>query len=122
MWGLLGAALLGLRSGADSYFAYDGTVLKISVACLVGIVCMYYYDFYESQAFTSLREVATRLTQVLGTSCLILALLYYAYPTFQLTLGILLAGITPGGGLMAGGRKLFFVLSRTARFPQRVLL
>jgi sugar transferase (PEP-CTERM system associated) len=121
--GLLAAALIGFRSGyANLDLFYQHFLIKVSVAGLICMLCMYYYDLYEPLAFNNLREVATRLSQVLGTSCVILAIVYYAHPSFQLGRGIFLAGIVLIGLLLVGWRKLFFALNGALGLTQRVIL
>ncbi len=74
---------------------------KLAVVIFVLAMCLYYYDLYESDVVANSRELTTRLVQVLGTSCVLLAILYYAYPEMQLErgafiTGILLTGSRPG--------------------------
>ncbi len=95
---------------------------KIALPCIVCMLCMYYYDLYDSSVLTNPREVMTRLVQVLGTACVILALLYYIYPAVGLGVGIFLIGIVLVGLCLAGWRKLFFALNRSLRLAERALV
>ncbi len=110
--------------GADSQLAliYDNGFLKIAVVSLVCLLCMYYYDLYDSLVLRSSREVSIRLIQVMGTACLILALLYYLYPDIQMGLRIFLIGITLVMVSLAAWRKLFLVLNRSSLLAEWAIL
>jgi sugar transferase (PEP-CTERM system associated) len=108
--------------GLSPRLAHEQAFLKITVACLVCMVCMYYYDLYESQVLANLREVVTRLIQVLGTACLILAFLYYVYPSVEFNRGILFLGFAVIGLFLIAWRRFFQILNRSAHFTQRALL
>ena len=107
---------------ADLAFAYDYNVQTFLVACAVCILSMYYHDLYESSVLVKLREVATRLIQVLGTVSIVLALIYFAYPSVQLGRGPFLLWIGLVGLLLAVWRKLFAVLAGAPGFRERVAI
>jgi sugar transferase (PEP-CTERM system associated) len=124
---LITLALVGsiyARFGADSSLVlmYESGFFKIGIVAAVCLICMYYYDLYDSMLLTNPREVITRLIQVLGTTSLVLAVLYYLYPAVQLSLGVFLTGIAFVGILILLWRRLFFVLSHVTGFAERVLL
>lgn len=112
------------RFGPDSSLVllYESGLIKIGVVAGVCLVCMYYYDMYDSLVLSSMREVMTRLIQVLGTACLLMAVIYYVDPFIQLSVGVFLTGITFIGVLLVLWRRLFASLTRTPRLAERVLL
>src|ERR1700722_8789859 len=81
-------------SDAAVMLRYEQGFLKIAVISAVFVTCMYYFDFYDSSILRNLRELLTRLIQVLGTVCILLAVLYYVYPTLELGRGILAIGVS----------------------------
>jgi sugar transferase (PEP-CTERM system associated) len=83
---------------------------------------MYYYDLYESQVLSNLREVVTRLIQVLGTACWILAFLYYVYPSIELNWEILFLGFVVIGLFLTAWRRTFLILNGLEPLTQRTLL
>jgi len=103
-----------LRLGTDSTLVlfYEGGWVRIAIVCLVCIVCVYYYDLYDSLILTSTREVVTRLVQVIGTTCIILAVLYYVYPSIQIRSSLFVPGVLAMGICLAFWRKLFSLFSR----------
>lgn len=120
--GLLATLALGFAVGPTPRLPGEQAFLKITVACLVCILCMYYYDLYASEVLGNLREVATRLIQVLGTACWILAFLYYVYPSVELNWKIVFWGFTVIGLSLTAWRRAFLTLNRLATLSQRILL
>ena len=118
----LAAALI--RFGADSSLKlnYEGGLYKIALASVVCLLCLYYYDLYDSFIFSNPREVLTRIVQVLGAACLIMAILYYALPVVRLEAGLFIPGILLIGIFLAGWRKLFVLLNQSSRLASRVVV
>ena len=71
-------AAVFLRFGIDAELAlsYEQGFLKVSLIAVVCIVCLYYFDLYDSLVIGNHREVLTRLVVVLGVVCFVVALLY----------------------------------------------
>src|ERR1700693_3479185 len=63
--------------------SYEQGGAKIFVVSAVFIGCMYYFDLYDTSVLSNRREVLTRLVQVLGVGCILLALVYYVYPPLE---------------------------------------
>lgn len=101
---------------------YEQGFFKILVVALVFIMCMYYFDLYDSFVLSNRREVLTRLVQVFGTACILLALLYYAFPPLQLGRGIFLIGLALVALLLFGWRRLFLLVNTMPRFAERALI
>ncbi len=95
---------------------------KIAVVSGAFITCMYYFDLYDSSILSNQREVLTRVIQVLGTVCILLALLYYVYPPLELARGIFLIGFALVTLLLLFWRRLFLKLNALPRFAQRALI
>ncbi len=113
-----------IRLGADSslVLSYEGGIYKIGLASAVCLLCLYYYDLYDSFIFSNPREVLTRIVQVLGAACLIMAVLYYVLPAVRLEAGLFMLGISLIGLSLAAWRKLFVVLSRSSRLASRAII
>jgi sugar transferase (PEP-CTERM system associated) len=107
---------------ASVMLSYEQGFLKVLVVVGAFIVCLYYFDLYDSAILSNRREVLSRLVQVLGTSCLLLALLYYVYPPLELGRGIFLIGIVFVSVLLFLWRRLFLVVNSVSRFADRVLI
>jgi len=109
-------------SDANLMLNYEQGFLKISVVAVVFILCMYYFDLYDSLVLSNRREVLTRLVQVLGTVCIMLALLYFAIPTLQLGRGIFVMGFALVAFLLFAWRRLFLAVNTMPQFAQRALI
>jgi hypothetical protein len=109
--------------GADTglYLAYEQGYQKIAVTLAILMICMYYYDLYDSMVLSSPREVTTRLVQVMGTACLIQVAVYYGAHSFQLEQDVYLVGIVFVAISLALWRSLFFAMNRFPRLAQRAL-
>jgi sugar transferase (PEP-CTERM system associated) len=119
---LVAATFVGFGTRTGVILEYGNGVLKIALASTMCLLCMYYYDLYDSSILTNSREVVSRLVQVLGTVSLLLALLYYACPAVGLDIRIFLGGVCLVGLLLAGSRRLFSALNRLPRLAERAVL
>jgi sugar transferase (PEP-CTERM system associated) len=114
-------ARLGM-SDATLMLNYEQGFLKILVVSAAFIICMYYFDLYDSSILTNHREVITRVIQVLGTVCILLALLYYLYPPLELGRGIFLIGFFFVALLLFFWRRLFSKFNTLPQFAERALI
>jgi sugar transferase (PEP-CTERM system associated) len=112
----LGATDAGLM------LSYEQGFLKVAVVSVAFVICMYYFDLYDSSILSNRREVQTRLVQVVGTACLILAGVYYVYPALELGRGIFVVGILFVAVVLFLWRRLFLAVNSLPRLADRVLL
>jgi sugar transferase (PEP-CTERM system associated) len=106
----------GLRLEGGSIF------LRIAVASAVCLLCLHYFDLYDSSILANSREVGVRLVRVVGAVCLVLALVYYQYPDVGLNFRCFLGGMVLVAILLALWRRVFFGLIRVAGMSEKVLL
>lgn len=118
------AAMMAQLGASDAYLVlnYEQGFLKIAVVSVAFVLCMYYFDLYNSSILNNYREVLTRLIQVLGTVCIFLALLYYIYPPLELGRRIFLIGFILVAVLIFAWRHLFLKLTALPRFADRTLI
>lgn len=107
---------------ADLMLWYERGFIKVVAVSAIVIVCMYYFDLYDTLVLGNRREVLTRLIQVLGTSCLILAGLYVVYPSLRIGYSVFLSGLVLVGISIALLRRLFLLLNHLPRFSERMLV
>jgi sugar transferase (PEP-CTERM system associated) len=107
---------------ADLVLWYEQGFLKIIVVSAVFILCMYYFDLYDTLVLGNRREALTRLVQVLGTSCVILAALYVAYPTIRMSYSVFWSGLLIVGISVGLLRRLFLFLNHMPHFSERALI
>ena len=99
---------------------YEHGFLKILALTAAFILCMHYFDLYDSSVLSSRIEVWTRLLQVLGSVCILLAFVYYFYPPLELGRGIVLIGLPIVLVLLILWRGVFAAFNRGLRFACRV--
>jgi sugar transferase (PEP-CTERM system associated) len=96
--------------------------IPLGVVACVCIVCLYYYDLYDSMLLIGTLEARARLIQVIGTTCVILSLIYYISPGFRTDVPLFIPGVLFMGICLAGWREMFSFINRSTRLGQRVLL
>jgi sugar transferase (PEP-CTERM system associated) len=101
---------------------YELGFLKILLLSGAFIICMYYFDLYDTSILSNRREVISRLIQVLGTMCILLAVVYYLYPPLELGRGIILLGLLIVVIILALWRGLFSALNRRPQFAERTVI
>jgi exopolysaccharide biosynthesis polyprenyl glycosylphosphotransferase len=107
---------------APLMLSYEQGFLKIFILSAAFIVCMYYFDLYDSLIFNRMREVFNRLLQVLGTVSIALAFLYYMYPPLELGRGIFLIGLVSVAVILMLWRRLFLAITNLPQFAERVVI
>jgi sugar transferase (PEP-CTERM system associated) len=114
-------ARLGMTD-ASVLLSYEQGFLKISVLSAAFIVCMYYFDLYDSSILRNKREVLIRLVQVLGAVSIMVACLYYVYPPLELGRGVFLIGWAIVAVSLMLWRRLFLVINSLPQFAERVVI
>jgi sugar transferase (PEP-CTERM system associated) len=119
---LLLAVYLWFGRDTDLALRYDYGVMRIALASFVFILCMYYGDLYDSLVLRSFREVISRVVQVLGTVCIVLAAIYYAYPELEIGRGPMATWVVISAGCLVLWRRLYVSLSVSTQMSDRSAL
>lgn len=120
---LVASALARLGAGEARFMlTYQYGSVKILLAAVAFLTCMYYFDLYDSAIVSNRREALVRLIQVLGVAYIALGLLYYLYPPVKLGRGIFHLGFLFVGLLLLLWRRLFSVINSTQRLAERVVI
>jgi len=119
---LVASVVLWFGRDADLALAYDHSTPALLLACGVCILCMYYYDLYESSVLWNSHELVPRLVQVLGTASIALALVYFVYPPVQLGRGPFALWILLAGAGLAVWRRFFAALNSTVGWKEAVAI
>ena len=96
------------KNDASLLLNYEQGFLKILLLSAAFLICMYYFDLYDSSILSNQREVLSRLFQVLGTMCIFVAVVYYLDPPLELGRGITLIGLFIVAIILALWRGLVF--------------
>ena len=107
---------------ATLMLGYEQGAVKILLVSAAFMICMYYFDLYDSSILSNRREVLSRLVGVLGTVCVVLAVLYYLYPPLELGRGIFAIGFTLVAGVLLLWRKMFSAINSQPQFAERALI
>ncbi len=110
--------------GSDSTLIlfYENGWMRLGIVCLVCVLCLYYYDLYDSVILSNTREVITRLVQVLGTTCIILAGIYYIYPSMRIRTALFVPGVVFIGASLVAWRKLFSLINRSFKLSEKTIV
>ena len=65
---------------------------RVLVVTLVCQISLYYHELYEIKRAQKIFDLSIRIIQALGAACIILAVIYYVYPSLILGRGIVLVG------------------------------
>jgi sugar transferase (PEP-CTERM system associated) len=120
---LLASALARLGVGEARFMlTYQYGSLKILFVSVAFLLCMYYFDLYDSAVVSNRREALVRLIQVMGVAYIALGLFYYLYPPMQLGRGIFHLGFLFVGLSLLLWRRLFSIINSTQGFAERVVI
>src|SRR5258708_9826480 len=86
---MLPAAFAVFGAEATDIFVYQDELLKLLLVVVVCMLCMHYPDLYDSIILHNAGQGATRVLQVLGSACVILACLYYIHPAARVNYNLL---------------------------------
>ena len=114
-----------MRLGTDEasiMLAYDQGIVKIAVVLIAFSRLHVLFRSLQFWILTNRREAVVRMIQVLGTECILLALVYYVYPPLELGRGIFLIGFALMAVLLFLWRRLFARLNVLPRFAQRTMI
>lgn len=101
---------------------YEQGLSKILTLSGAFVVCMYYFDLYDTSVLSNQREILSRLVQALGTMCIGVAVLYYLYPPLKLGRGIVVIGLLIVSLILMLWRVLFLALNQRSQFAERTLI
>lgn len=118
----LGSAALAFWSSGAAGSRAPLDPSRIALALGVCALCTYYFDLYDSTVMADPRESTPRLLQMLGTSCILLALLYYGWPAAGISQAVFLPGAVLAGILLIVLRGLFLVWNHSGRLAYPTLL
>ena len=119
----IAAAVARLGStDASVMLVYEQGLVRILVLSAAFVLCMYYFDLYDSSVLSNKREVVTRLIQVLGTVSILLAFLYYIYPPLEIGRGIFAVGLVIVAITLTLWRRLFFSINARPEFAERAVI
>jgi sugar transferase (PEP-CTERM system associated) len=116
------AAYLRLGSGTWRIINSEYGVEKALLIAAVTQICLYYADLYDLRLLSDRRELFTRIVHALASSSIVLALLYYWFPSLVIGRGVFIISALLVITLVIGWRVAFEWGSGHVRPSERLLL
>jgi sugar transferase (PEP-CTERM system associated) len=112
---------LGL-SGSDYELNERNGWLKISVATLLCLLNLYFYDLYDYTVMGNRRELMLRLVQALGIAWALLAFLFYLVPPLFIGRGVLVISVPLVLLLLLSWRSSIHILTGHPEIGEKILI
>ena len=119
---LLGATFLCLGADASVAFHDERVYAKLAFVGLTCLLCIYFSDAYDPAIVSNRRVVPSRMIQGLAVACLIVALVYYAFPSWEVGRGFAIVGISLIGILLLAYRQMFFAMNSSERLSETAII
>ena len=119
---LVASVFVCLGANAETAFRDQHGFLKIALVGTICFLCVYYNDLYDPTIVSNRREVPARLIHGLGIACLIVAALYYTFPSCQICRGFAIVGISFIGLSLIAYRQMFFAFNNSDRLADTALI
>src|ERR1051326_6525110 len=81
-------------SDLDAYLTLPNFTLPAAVFVVTLQVCFYYCDLYTLSAIRGRHEQVIVVSQSVGAGCLLLGLIYFAFPALLLSRGVFFISVT----------------------------
>ena len=95
---------------------------KAAIVTVLCLLCVYYNDLYDLTVVRTSREVVIRLLQAVGTTLILIALLYLALPGLVVAEGMFLLAAAIFLVGMVAWRLLFNRITALQSFGERILI
>lgn len=119
---LIGATSFIRGSHPQQALGYEHGLLKVTIATIICLCCMYYSHLYDSRLISDPREVSGRLIQGLGITSIVLAASYLIFPATKVGGGFAIIGILMVGLSLVLSRHVFFALNGFDRLMEPTLI
>lgn len=100
---------------------YNLLLAKTLLITIVCQVCLYYNELYDFKVVVNNAELIIRLLQAIGTSYIILALIYYILPGVIIGRGIFLINLFLLILLIVSWRLVYNWILKTKKFDQKIV-
>jgi len=97
------------------------SVLRAGLVTIVFQFCLYFFDLYDLNVYSSFSDTSTRMTQAFGAGCIVLAGLYYLFPVVIIPLDIFWSGYLLVCAFLAVCR-FFYVVALEKRYFAKYII
>jgi len=119
---IVGAVALSAYIRLTAEFLVPAELPKALLIAAVCQVCLYYVELYDFRVLSDRRELFVRLLQALGSTSLVLAILYFWVPSLIIGRGVFLLASVFVITLVAGWRIVFEWVTGQLGSRERLLL
>src|SRR5262245_17852032 len=112
-----------LRLGQDAWdLLSHGAAAKALLIAAVTQVCLHYQELYDLRQVADRRDLFVRILQALGATSIVLAVLYYWFPSLIIGRGVFAIAAVLVITFVIAWRVTFEWMSRYVRPRERILL
>jgi sugar transferase (PEP-CTERM system associated) len=113
-----------IRTGDAAWLVLsaEGGLTKALLIAAICQMCLYYTDLYDFRAMSDRRELFIGIVQALGATSLLLAAIYFWFPSLVIGRGVFMIAALLVITLVAGWRFAFEWLTRQVAPRERLLL
>lgn len=109
-------------SGSDYELNQRNGWLKVTLATVVCLLILYFYDLYDYTVMSNRRELMLRLVQALGIAWVLLALMFYFVPQLLIGRGVSVISVFVVLGLLLLWRILIHILTGHPDIGEKILI
>lgn len=104
-------------------FNFDAiTVFKALLITFICQTCLYYNDLYDLKVTDTMLELGIRLLQALGVATILLAIVYFIFPTAIIREGIFIISIALVIVFIVSWRMLYTYVLNIGLFNQKIII
>jgi sugar transferase (PEP-CTERM system associated) len=104
------------------FYTYEYLILKALLIVTCVQLSLYYFDLYDLKIFRSNIELGIRLLQSLGVASILLAIIYYLFPSLIIGRGIFLISLVFMGGVIVSWRIIYNHILKTRQLDQKIMI
>jgi sugar transferase (PEP-CTERM system associated) len=119
---LVASVFICLGANAESAFRGQHGFVKIALVGAICFLCVCYSDLYDPAIISNRRKFPARLIRGLGIACLMVAALYYTFPSSEICRGFAIVGISLTGLSLIAYRQMFFAFNNSDRLAETALI
>jgi sugar transferase (PEP-CTERM system associated) len=123
---IVSSILLAMLIRFGSNYLSEGLTIdewaKIALMASVCQLSLYYNDLYDLKVTDTYQELGLRLTRSLGMAAVVLALIYYAFPSTMLGRGIFLISITFMSTFVCSWRYVYSWTLKKRMFSENIMI
>jgi sugar transferase (PEP-CTERM system associated) len=119
---LFGTAFLHFGFKTPLVLGLQYGYMKVGFLAAICLFFLYYSDLYAPKYLRSSFAVPSRFIKALGIACLLVAPVYYVFPSLEPFRGFAITGISIAVLLLVPHRQLFFAFNKSIELKEAVVI